>query len=83
MKTPMKACTLQNSTGHRDCTLRLLEEMLTTTDRKKNSPIKIFLNERGKEEGALLALPTPSSAPPGSAVAHRCEEMRVSIRSQP
>jgi len=55
----MKACTLQNSTGHRDRTLRLLEEILTTTDRKKNSPIKIFLNERGKEEGALLSSPHP------------------------
>lgn len=40
--------------------------MLTLTDRNRNTARQIFLNERGEEEWALLALPPIISAPPGS-----------------
>lgn len=70
----MKECILQISTGHRDSVLYHVDEMLTLTDRSRNTARQIFLNEKGKEEGALLLtllLPPPGTPPPqpGSAVA--------------
>lgn len=79
----MIECTLQISTGHRDSTLYLVDGMLTLTDRRRNAPRQIFLNERRGRRSPISSPPSPSFVPPGSAVACSCEELRVPIRPQP
>jgi len=71
----MKECTLQISTGYRDSTLYPLDRMLTLTDRSRHTAKQIFLNEKGEEAGALLALP------PSPALLHLAQPWLTGVRS--